>query len=152
MVAFLAVLFWQTVIAREALTTRDINSIDAFERGRSIAPTPSEVPCGRSGFRKLAGPRFLLLKKPLILSRLPARWVFASRQAASISRTFGTASATMHGELRALGIDHLIDYRTEDFNAHSPDVGALTNLLGRKREQAAPASSAQVWAEASTTK
>ena len=58
----------------------------------------------------------------------------------------------MHGELRALGIDHLIDYRTEDFNAHSPDVGALTDLLGRKREQAAPASSAQVWAEASTTK
>jgi hypothetical protein len=31
--------------------------------------------------------------------------------------TFGAASATMHGELRALGIDHLIAYRTEDFKA-----------------------------------
>jgi NADPH:quinone reductase-like Zn-dependent oxidoreductase len=31
------------------------------------------------------------------------------------ARVIGTASAAKHGELAALGVDHLIDYRTEDF-------------------------------------
>jgi NADPH:quinone reductase-like Zn-dependent oxidoreductase len=31
----------------------------------------------------------------------------------------GTASAGKHAELRALGVDHLIDYRTEDFEART---------------------------------
>jgi synaptic vesicle membrane protein VAT-1 len=31
------------------------------------------------------------------------------------AKVIGTASAAKHGELRALGVDHLIDYRTEDF-------------------------------------
>jgi NADPH:quinone reductase-like Zn-dependent oxidoreductase len=31
------------------------------------------------------------------------------------ARIIGTASASKHAELRALGADHLIDYRTEDF-------------------------------------
>jgi synaptic vesicle membrane protein VAT-1 len=31
------------------------------------------------------------------------------------AKVIGTASAAKHQELRALGVDHLIDYRTEDF-------------------------------------
>ena len=31
------------------------------------------------------------------------------------ARVIGTASAGKHDEMRALGVDHLIDYRTEDF-------------------------------------
>ena len=31
----------------------------------------------------------------------------------------GTASASKHAELRRLGVDHLIDYRTEDFEART---------------------------------
>ncbi len=34
----------------------------------------------------------------------------------------GTASAAKHGELRALGVDHLIDYRTEDFEARARQI------------------------------
>jgi len=34
----------------------------------------------------------------------------------------GTASAAKHGELRALGVDHLIDYRTEDFERQARDI------------------------------
>src|SRR5271166_6097432 len=35
------------------------------------------------------------------------------------ARVIGTASAAKHGELRAVGVDHLIDYRTEDFEARA---------------------------------
>jgi len=35
------------------------------------------------------------------------------------ARVIGTASASKHAELRALGVDHLIDYRTEDFEART---------------------------------
>jgi hypothetical protein len=38
--------------------------IDAYDRGQSIAPTVSDEPCGRSGFRKRARPRSLLSKRP----------------------------------------------------------------------------------------
>ena len=34
------------------------------------------------------------------------------------ARIIGTASASKHSELRALGADYLIDYRKEDFAAH----------------------------------
>jgi NADPH:quinone reductase-like Zn-dependent oxidoreductase len=34
----------------------------------------------------------------------------------------GTASAGKHAELRALGVDHLIDYRTEDFEARTREI------------------------------
>jgi len=37
-------------------------------------------------------------------------------------RVIGTASAGKHAELRALGIDHLIDYRTEDFEMRSREI------------------------------
>jgi synaptic vesicle membrane protein VAT-1 len=43
------------------------------------------------------------------------------------ARVIGTASAAKHGELRALGVDHLIDYRTEDFEARTRE---LTNGRG----------------------
>jgi synaptic vesicle membrane protein VAT-1 len=35
------------------------------------------------------------------------------------ARVIGTASAAKHAELRALGVDHLIDYRTEDFETRT---------------------------------
>ncbi|HUZ33625.1 MAG TPA: zinc-binding dehydrogenase [Xanthobacteraceae bacterium] len=38
------------------------------------------------------------------------------------ARVIGTASAAKHGELRALGADHLIDYRTEDFEARTREI------------------------------
>jgi NADPH:quinone reductase-like Zn-dependent oxidoreductase len=34
----------------------------------------------------------------------------------------GTASAAKHDELRRLGVDHLIDYRTEDFEARTREI------------------------------
>jgi len=34
----------------------------------------------------------------------------------------GTASARKHAELRALGVDHLIDYRTEDFETRTREI------------------------------
>lgn len=34
----------------------------------------------------------------------------------------GTASAAKHAELRRLGVDHLIDYRTEDFEARTREI------------------------------
>jgi len=34
----------------------------------------------------------------------------------------GTASAGKHAELRALGVDHLIDYRTEDFESRARQI------------------------------
>jgi synaptic vesicle membrane protein VAT-1 len=37
-------------------------------------------------------------------------------------RVIGTASVGKHAELRALGIDHLIDYRTEDFERRSREI------------------------------
>ena len=43
------------------------------------------------------------------------------------AHVIGTASAAKHAELRALGIDHLIDYRTEDFEARTR---AITNGRG----------------------
>jgi NADPH:quinone reductase-like Zn-dependent oxidoreductase len=38
------------------------------------------------------------------------------------ARVIGTASAGKHAELRALGVDHLIDYRTEDFEARTREI------------------------------
>jgi NADPH:quinone reductase-like Zn-dependent oxidoreductase len=38
------------------------------------------------------------------------------------ARVIGTASAAKHGELRALGVDHLIEYRTEDFEARAREI------------------------------
>ncbi len=35
------------------------------------------------------------------------------------AKVIGTASAAKHGELSALGVDHLIDYRTEDFETRT---------------------------------
>ncbi len=38
------------------------------------------------------------------------------------ARVIGTASASKHAELRALGADHLIDYRTEDFEVRAREI------------------------------
>ena len=38
------------------------------------------------------------------------------------AKVIGTASAPKHGELRALGVDHSIDYRTEDFEARARQI------------------------------
>src|SRR5580693_9394031 len=38
------------------------------------------------------------------------------------ARVIGTASAAKHGEMRALGVDHLIDYRTEDFETRTREI------------------------------
>ena len=38
------------------------------------------------------------------------------------ARVIGTASAGKHAELRALGVDHLIDYRTEDFEVRTREI------------------------------
>ncbi|HXW42194.1 MAG TPA: medium chain dehydrogenase/reductase family protein [Xanthobacteraceae bacterium] len=38
------------------------------------------------------------------------------------ARVIGTASAAKHAELRALGVDDLIDYRTEDFEVRVRDI------------------------------
>jgi NADPH:quinone reductase-like Zn-dependent oxidoreductase len=38
------------------------------------------------------------------------------------ARVFGTASASKHDELRALGVDELIDYRTEDFEVRAREI------------------------------
>jgi len=38
------------------------------------------------------------------------------------ARVIGTASAAKHAELRALGADHLIDYRTEDFEVRTREI------------------------------
>ena len=38
------------------------------------------------------------------------------------ARVIGTASAAKHGELRALGVDELIDYRTEDFEKRAREM------------------------------
>jgi len=38
------------------------------------------------------------------------------------ARVIGTASAAKHGELRALGVDHLIDHRTEDFETRAREI------------------------------
>jgi synaptic vesicle membrane protein VAT-1 len=38
------------------------------------------------------------------------------------ARIIGTASAAKHAELRAIGVDHLIDYRTEDFEARAREI------------------------------
>jgi synaptic vesicle membrane protein VAT-1 len=38
------------------------------------------------------------------------------------ARVIGTASASKHAELRALGIDHLIDYRTDDFEIRAREI------------------------------
>jgi synaptic vesicle membrane protein VAT-1 len=43
------------------------------------------------------------------------------------ARVIGTASAAKHAELRSLGVDHLIDYRTEDFETRARE---LTNGRG----------------------
>jgi NADPH:quinone reductase-like Zn-dependent oxidoreductase len=43
------------------------------------------------------------------------------------ARVIGTASASKHAELRALGVDHLIDYQTEDFETR---VREITNGRG----------------------
>ena len=38
------------------------------------------------------------------------------------AKVIGTASAGKHEELRALGVDHLIDYRTEDFEERARQI------------------------------
>jgi synaptic vesicle membrane protein VAT-1 len=38
------------------------------------------------------------------------------------AKVIGTASAAKHPELRALGVDHLIDYRTEDFEKRAREI------------------------------
>ena len=38
------------------------------------------------------------------------------------ARVIGTASAGKHAEIRAIGVDHLIDYRTEDFEARAREI------------------------------
>jgi NADPH:quinone reductase-like Zn-dependent oxidoreductase len=38
------------------------------------------------------------------------------------AKIIGTASAAKHGELRVLGADHLIDYRTEDFETRARQI------------------------------
>jgi synaptic vesicle membrane protein VAT-1 len=38
------------------------------------------------------------------------------------ARVIGTASAGKHDEMRTLGVDHLIDYRTEDFEARTREI------------------------------
>jgi synaptic vesicle membrane protein VAT-1 len=38
------------------------------------------------------------------------------------AKVIGTASAGKHAEMRALGVDHLIDYRTEDFEARAREI------------------------------
>jgi NADPH:quinone reductase-like Zn-dependent oxidoreductase len=38
------------------------------------------------------------------------------------AKVIGTASAAKHAELRALGVDHLIDYRTEDFETRTREI------------------------------
>jgi synaptic vesicle membrane protein VAT-1 len=38
------------------------------------------------------------------------------------ARVIGTASVAKHDRLRALGVDHLIDYRTEDFEARAREI------------------------------
>jgi len=38
------------------------------------------------------------------------------------ARVIGTASAAKHAELRTLGVDHLIDYRTEDFETRTREI------------------------------
>src|SRR6202042_2413309 len=38
------------------------------------------------------------------------------------AKVIGTASAAKHQELRALGADHLIDYRTEDFEKRAREI------------------------------
>jgi synaptic vesicle membrane protein VAT-1 len=38
------------------------------------------------------------------------------------ARVIGTASVAKHGEMRALGVDHLIDYHTEDFEARTREI------------------------------
>ena len=38
------------------------------------------------------------------------------------ARVIGTASAAKHTEMRALGVDHLIDYRTEDFETRVREI------------------------------
>src|SRR6478735_151080 len=35
------------------------------------------------------------------------------------AQVIGTASASKHAQLRTLGVDHLIDYRTEDFETRT---------------------------------
>jgi synaptic vesicle membrane protein VAT-1 len=40
------------------------------------------------------------------------------------AQVIGTASAAKHAEMRALGVDHLIDYRTEDFEKRVREITA----------------------------
>lgn len=40
------------------------------------------------------------------------------------ARVIGTASTAKHAQLRALGVDHLIDYRREDFEARTREIMA----------------------------
>jgi NADPH:quinone reductase-like Zn-dependent oxidoreductase len=49
--------------------------------------------------------------------------IAATQLAKHIGATvIGTASAAKHAEMRALGVDHLIDYRTEDFEARTREI------------------------------
>jgi NADPH:quinone reductase-like Zn-dependent oxidoreductase len=49
--------------------------------------------------------------------------IAATQIAKNIGATvIGTASVAKHAELRRLGVDHLIDYRTEDFEARTREI------------------------------
>ena len=62
--------------------------------------------------------------RPYSSIRRAAASALRRRRSPSISarKVIGTASAAKHAELRALGVDHLIDYRTEDFEARTREI------------------------------
>ncbi len=46
------------------------------------------------------------------------------------AEVWGTASATNHDALRALGVDHLIDYKAEQFEDIATEMDAVLDLVG----------------------
>lgn len=46
------------------------------------------------------------------------------------AEVWGTASAAKHGLLRELGVDHPIDYRSEDFTQVATDMDAVIDFVG----------------------
>ena len=44
----------------------------------------------------------------------------------------GTSSASKHARLRALGVDHLIDYRTKDFEVRAREIMRIAGLGQRE--------------------
>jgi hypothetical protein len=68
------------------VTATDVYSIDAFERRQSIAPTTSSL--SEDALRQIR-PRFLLSKRPPILSPLQARRAFASASGVNFADVVG---------------------------------------------------------------